>query len=63
MKRLIFDNKANNNKRREREFLALSPGERLELFLKMVDEYAQFPTRKPIEDKGNFVIDKKNNAV
>lgn len=59
MKKLIFDTKENNNRRREQEFLALPPNERFQLFLKDVDRYAIFATNAPVKDKGNFVIEKK----
>ncbi len=58
MSKLIFDTKENNNLRRQAEFLALSPAERVQVFLKMIGEFGKFGTKtKPI-DKGNFVLTK-----
>lgn len=57
VKRVIFDTKENNNKRREAEFLALSPAERVVEFLKMVDQFSIFPTGAPPEKKNNFVLE------
>lgn len=58
MKRLIFDTKENNNTRREREFLALDPAERVAVFLRMVDQYAIFPSSIPSGKKDNFILEK-----
>jgi len=55
---LIFATKEENNKRREKEFLALSYAERLELFFTMLDENEFIGEDKtyPNDAKGNFVI-------
>lgn len=60
---IFFASKDENNKRREEEFLKLSPGERLMAFIDMIcappptplpDDYVH-----PNDAKGNFVIRKK----
>ena len=61
-KRIRFETKAEANTRREREFMALSPGERLQWFLN------SFEGRVPadpdsVERKGNFVVYKKKDAL
>lgn len=63
MSELIFDTKENNNRRRQQAFLALSPAERVQVFLKMVDEFAKFGTKVEPQDKGNFVLTKSEDAV
>ncbi|MCF8277097.1 MAG: hypothetical protein K9J17_10200 [Flavobacteriales bacterium] len=63
MSQLIFDTKENNNRRRQEEFLALSPAERVQVFLKMVSEFTKFGTKaKPLE-KGNFVLTRSEDGV
>ncbi len=63
---IFFASKDENNKRREEEFLELSPGERLIAFIEMIcappvtplpDDYVH-----PNDAKGNFVIRKKENG-
>ncbi len=58
MSTVHFATKEENNRRREEEFLALSPGERFELFLKLCSAMSHFPQGRPAEDKGNFIVDK-----
>lgn len=58
MSELIFDTKENNNRRRQEEFLKLTPDERFRVFLKMVDGFTKFHTNAIPEDKGNFVLTK-----
>lgn len=58
-KRIRFETKEESNARREREFMALTPHERLQWFLR------SFDGRVPLapdaaQKKGNFVIHKKN---
>lgn len=55
---ILFATKEENNLRREEEFLALSPGERFELFLKLCSAMSHFPQDMPAKDKGNFIVDK-----
>ena len=61
---LIFAAKEENNKRREDEFLKLSPGERLIGFIDMVCAPPILPLpddyQHPNDKKGNFVISKKD---
>lgn len=63
---IFFASKDENNKRREEEFLKLSPGERLMAFIDMIcvppptplpDDYVH-----PNDAKGNFVIRKKEDG-
>jgi hypothetical protein len=56
MKTLHFGIKEENNQRREEEFLALTPSERVSLFIKMVAQVHLLPSIAEKEDKGNFVI-------
>ncbi|MBP9152206.1 MAG: hypothetical protein KBF73_07990 [Flavobacteriales bacterium] len=63
MPKLIFDTKENNNRRRQAEFLALTPAERVEGFLKMVGEYGKFGTKAKPTEKGNFVLEKSQDGV
>ena len=60
---IFFDTKENNNRRREAEFLQLTPDERFQVFLKMVDEFSKFATTKPLTKKGNLVLEKKQKDV
>jgi hypothetical protein len=58
-KRIRYETKEEANARREREFMALAPEDRLQWFLRSFDE-------RPLGDpeaaarKGNFVIRKRN---
>lgn len=63
MTQIFFDTKENNNKRREEEFLQLTPDRRFWTFVKMVDELAIFQTKNITLDKGNFVIEKKKRKM
>jgi len=63
MSELIFDTKENNNRRREKEFLALSPGKRVEVFLKMMTDLSVFSTQTKRPDKGNFIVEKRKDGV
>lgn len=58
-KRIRFETKEEANARREREFMALSPEERLAWFLRSFDER---PPQDPeaVERKGNFIVRKKD---
>jgi hypothetical protein len=58
-KKIHFASKAENNRRREQEFLALSPAERFQSFLRSFDSdlFSQFVDPKELgENKGNFCI-------
>ncbi len=55
--RIRFETKEESNARREREFLALTPGERFQWFLRSFDERHD-PNAKERPTK-NFVIRKK----
>lgn len=43
-------------KKREKEFLALTPSKRVELFLEMVQQHAILYPSDNKESKGNFII-------
>jgi hypothetical protein len=58
MSAVRYATKEENNRRREEEFLALEPGERFELFLKLCAAMSHFAQDRPVEDKGNFIVDK-----
>lgn len=56
---IIFATKEENNERREKEFLALSYAERLELFFTMLDE-SEFMGEDqihPNDVKRNFILE------
>ncbi len=61
---IYFGTKGENNRRREEEFLKLSPGERLEEFLRMISAPRTTPLPDdyvhPNDAKENFVIYMKN---
>lgn len=57
MDKIIFATKQENNERREKEFLALSPNQRAMQFLKMVGEYNKFESRATRQTKGNFIVE------
>ncbi len=57
-----FETKEESNARRVREFLALSPSERLLSFLRSFDmPYVIVSTTT--EDKGNFIIRRRTDAL
>jgi hypothetical protein len=60
MGKLHFETKQEANARREKEFLALSPSERVQVFIRMVGSNGLFKSGAPQKNKGNFVIKKKN---
>lgn len=57
-KKIFFGTKEENNKRREKEFLALSYAERLELFFRMLEENEFVGDLKthPNDCKDNFIL-------
>jgi|GEM_PF-747026 len=61
---IFYDTKEANNKRREEEFLMLTPGERLIAFIEMVCAPPALPHPEnyvhPNDKKNNFVIWKKD---
>ncbi|MEQ8711753.1 MAG: hypothetical protein RIC80_01985 [Cyclobacteriaceae bacterium] len=59
MSKIIFATKEENNSRREKEFLALSPSQRVMCFLNMLGQFNKFETRAKDESKDNFVIEKR----
>jgi len=61
---IYFASKEENNQRRQEEFLALSPGERLEAFLEMISKPSIFTFPADYKyhkgEENNFVITKDN---
>ena len=59
--KVYFGTKEENNRRRQGEFLKLSPAERIESFLRDAQVFTGFPEKQnkphPNDKKGNFVID------
>ncbi len=51
-----FATKAESNKRRAQEFLALSGGQRITRFLKLMEQVHFFPIKHKLKKKDNFVI-------
>lgn len=62
---IIFATKEENNERREKEFLALSYAERLELFFTMLDEneFVGEDQTHPNDAKGNFILKLPENQL
>lgn len=61
-KRIRFETKEEANTRREGEFMALTPAERFQRFLR------SFEGRLPAEpsvarEKGNFIVEKRGDAL
>lgn len=63
MKKIVFATKEENNLRREKEFLALTPSQRFMQFLRMVSSVNQFETRATGESRGNFVVEKNDSKL
>ena len=61
--RISFGTKEESNARREREFLALTPAERFMWFLRSFARKARTAGKAPDDDKGNFVIRRRADAV
>ena len=57
-----FETKEESNARREREFLALSPAERLLSFLRSFD-LPYVVKRLAVDSKDNFIIRRRNDAL
>ena len=61
---IFFGTKEENNKRREDDFLKLSPGERLIAFIEMISAQPELPSPRnaehPNSKKNNFVICKND---
>lgn len=64
MGKLYFETKEEANARREREFLALSPSERVQVFIRMVGANQLFKAKdpKPV-NPNNFRVYKKKDGV
>ena len=60
-KRITFNTKAQSNKEQEDRFLAMSPSERFEWFLRCMG--SRFGPYEDRDDDGNFVVTKKGDAV
>jgi len=60
--KIRFETKEESNARREREFLALSPSERLLSFLRSFD-MPHVMVSAATEDKGNFIIRRRSDAL
>ena len=57
MKSIHFGSKDENNTRRDREFLALTPSERVGRFLELFKTITQFESISPTK-KDNFILKK-----
>ena len=61
---IFFGTKEENNKRREDDFLKLSPGERLIAIIEMISAQPELPSPRnavhPNSHKNNFVIYKND---
>jgi hypothetical protein len=60
--RISFGTKEETNARREREFLALTPAERLLWFLKSFEGRVT-DQPKVAKDKDNFIVSRKKDAL
>ncbi len=56
-----FTTKEESKKIQEEAFLKLSPAERVINFLRLSEQFMQFPTTKPYDTKDNFVLELKKN--
>jgi len=56
---ITFTTKEESNKKRQEEFLKLSPIERIYSFLELVVRVNKFPTKYKKEKNNNFVIELK----
>jgi hypothetical protein len=63
MKTLHFGTKEEHNRRREEEFLALAPSERILLFIKMVAQVHLLPSKTVMECKGNLVLTRSMDGI
>jgi hypothetical protein len=63
MRTLHFGTKEEHNRRREEDFLALTPSERVSLFIRMVAQVHLLPTGTEVEDKGNFVLTRAKDGL
>lgn len=65
MMEVFFATKNENNKRREKEFLELSPSERLLNFFERICSPSHYSksndTIHPNEKKGNFILERNND--
>lgn len=52
-----FTTKEESKKLQEEAFLKLSPAERVINFLRLSEQFMQFPTTKPYDTKDNFVLE------
>ena len=63
MKKMVFQPKKESNEEREKAFLALSPSERFEQFLKLCEAIGPFQNKQK-SPSNNFVLEKKStNAL
>lgn len=60
-KRITFTRKEESNKEREERFMAMTPSQRFDWFIRCLGSGFGAPARK--DDQGNFVITKKADAV
>lgn len=60
--RIRFETKEESNARREREFMALTPWERLVQYLHDIERNPP-PMEERGEAKGNFIISKRTDGV
>jgi hypothetical protein len=60
--RILFETKEESNARRQEEFLALSPWERLVSYLRDIERNPPAPEERG-EAKGNFIIRKRTDGV
>lgn len=54
---ISFQTKAESNRQQREEFLNLSGGERVQVFLELCERMAEFPVKnKPKRENDNFII-------
>lgn len=63
MRILHFGTKEEHNRRREEDFLALDPSERVSLFIRMVAQMHLLPSKTEMEGKGNLVLKRAKDGV
>jgi hypothetical protein len=57
--KITYQDKAQSNEAQEKEFLKLSPIERIYSFIKLSQQLKNFPTKAEKEKKDNFIIEIK----
>ncbi len=60
---ITYGTKEQHNKRREQEFLKLTPAERLVWFLNAITKINSLPTKSKKDRSNHFIIEKDGTSV